>query len=68
MNQVKKQVVRQDLIKQAVLGNDEILRHKAWKKGMAERDLKQDKTFTKQQALAHEQSKKEAFIEDKKTK
>lgn len=60
LNQVKKQVVRQDLIKQAVLGNDDILRHKAWKKGMADRDLKEDNKFVKQKASEHERDKKEA--------
>jgi len=60
LNQVKKQVVRQDLIKQAVLGNDEILRHKAWKRNMADRDVKQDFQFAKDKATDHKQNLRNA--------
>lgn len=40
--QVKKQVLRQDLIKQAVLGNDDQIEHKKWKNSMDIRAGKND--------------------------
>lgn len=66
--QVKKYILKQDLIKQAVLGNDDQLQHKQWKNSMDKRSGKTDYQASLQQARNAEREEKEEIIEDKQKK
>jgi len=66
--QVRKHVIRQDLIKQAVLGNDDQLIYKQWKNSMNVRAGQKDYKASLDQARLAEKEAKEEVLEDKQKK
>jgi len=66
--QVKKQILKRDLIKQAVMGNDDQLVQKDWKKNMEKREGKQDKIYSTDQAIIAKSETQQEKIEDKKVR